>query len=102
MAEATEETKTKADPNRPYNVYRPVSINLTDGEALQALANEIGSAEFDVLVHVGEVNGDSPRKAISNLGADKDLEGDFVVIAKTAQTLFVNVTSAVKRVVSIG
>lgn len=96
---------------RQYAVFTEQVIDLNEDPAaiIEKLKTIVGKdhqnnpiPSVTVLVRVGRAKESDPKKAIQAVGDARDLQGDYEVIADSARNKYPGVTSAVRRVVSIG
>lgn len=97
--------------NRQYGVFHELVIDLMDEpqKTVDKLKEIIGKdsdgkqiEKITVLARVGRAISDTPTKAIKAVGASRDLQGDYDVIADSSRTTFKGVVSKVERTVQIG
>jgi hypothetical protein len=108
---ATASPPAAAEKTRRYGVFTETTIDLTAEpaailEQLKAIVGVDGKGEpiptAVALVRIGRADEEVPRKALEAVAQFRDLKGDFEVIADSARNSFKDVSSQVRRVVSIG
>lgn len=99
--QAPEETKVST---RDYRTFQQVTLDFSDPVEVSKLLDSIrgDSKELVVLVKLENVNAGTNRKAIDALADERELDGDYSVVAETAISDFKNVKTKTKRAVSIG
>lgn len=114
-AEATSQNGTEpaatpaaAEPSkdRLYGIYTEVSLDLSSAAAAKIAVEQLKEyaveGSLTVLARVGRAPAVNPKAAITVLAQNRDLDGDYHVIAQSSVNYYPAVKSQTKRDVSFG
>lgn len=101
-----EKKERKPRDPKPFGVFKKVNIGRDTSaddvlKVLQEIAGE-GDKPIYLLVRAGQVKSTSAKRAVEALGEERDLKGNYEVIADKARTEIKNVSTETKRRVVVG